>query len=158
DALAIALLEARGFSIDDFAMSHPGGALGRRLLLRVCDIMVTGPAIPLVTPDTPLRDALVSMTESGFGMTIVADDRLSVLGVFTDGDLRRAIDRNIDLLGTPVSKVMSRGAKTVSENTLAVDALDLMEKHRITALPVLNEDGLICGALKMHDLLQSGVV
>lgn len=153
DALAIALLEARGFSIDDFAMSHPAGALGRRLLLRVSDVMVAGDAVPLVSVDTLLRDALVSMTHAGLGMTIVSDEAKKVLGVFTDGDLRRAVDQGIDLLHTTVDKVMTKSSKTVSEETLAVTALEIMEQHEITALPVIDKEGCICGALKMYDLL-----
>lgn len=158
DALAIALLEARGFSADDFALSHPSGALGRRLLLRVSDIMVTGDRIPHVGPQTTLRDALVSMTAAGFGMTIVTDVSDQVMGIFTDGDLRRAIDNNTDLHTTPVSAAMTRGAKTISNNTLAAEALGLMETHRITALPVVDAESRLCGAIKMHDLLASGVV
>lgn len=153
DALAIAVLEARGFSIDDFAMSHPGGVLGRRLLLRVSDVMVAGNAVPLVTVNTLLRDALVSMTHAGLGMTIVSDDTKKVLGVFTDGDLRRAVDQGIDLLNTTVGKVMTQNSKTVGEETLAVKALEVMEQHEITALPVIDKDGCISGALKMYDLL-----
>ena len=158
DALAIALLEARGFSADDFALSHPSGTLGRRLLLRVSDIMVTGDRIPHVGPQTTLRDALVSMTAAGFGMTIVTDDCDQIMGIFTDGDLRRAIDNNTDLHTTPVSVAMTRGAKTISNNTLAAEALGLMETHRITALPVVDAESRLCGAIKMHDLLASGVV
>ncbi|MDO6460290.1 KpsF/GutQ family sugar-phosphate isomerase [Granulosicoccaceae sp. 1_MG-2023] len=158
DALAIALLEARGFSADDFALSHPSGTLGRRLLLRVSDIMATGDRIPQVSPDTTLRDALVSMTAAGFGMTIVVGDAQQILGIFTDGDLRRAIDANADLHHTPVEQVMTRGAKTIANTTLAAEALGLMETHRINALPVVDEQGRLCGALKMHDLLSSGVV
>ena len=158
DALAIALLDARGFSADDFALSHPSGALGRRLLLRVSDIMVTGDRIPHVGPQTTLRDALVSMTAAGFGMTIVTDDSDQVMGIFTDGDLRRAIDNNTDLHTTPVSAAMTRGAKTISNYTLAAEALGLMETHRITALPVVDAESRLCGAIKMHDLLASGVV
>ncbi len=158
DALAISLLEARGFSLDDFAMSHPGGALGRRLLLQVSDVMAIGDAIPVVGPDTPLRDALVIMTQTGFGMTIVSDRQQHVLGVFTDGDLRRAIDQNVNLLNTPVSGVMTQGGKTIHQNTLASEALDMMEKFKITAMPVVDDRNVICGVLKMHDLLASGVV
>ncbi len=158
DALAISLLDARGFSMDDFANSHPGGALGRRLLLRVSDIMVTGDAIPKVLASTPLRDALVSMTQSGFGMTIVTDRHEQLLGVFTDGDLRRAIDQNIDLLTTPVSDAMTRGGKSLATETLAVEVLDLMEQYKITAMPVVDSRNRIVGAIKMHDLLASGVV
>ncbi len=153
DALAIALLEARGFSIDDFAMSHPAGALGRRLLLRVSDVMVTGTAIPLVSKETLLRDALVTMTHAGLGMTIVSDDTKKVLGVFTDGDLRRAVDQGIDLLNTSVENVMTINSKTVNEETLAVKAQEVMEQHEITALPVVDNTDCICGALKMYDLL-----
>ena len=158
DALAIALLEARGFSMDDFALSHPGGALGRRLLLRVSDIMVTGNGVPTVEADTLLPDALLTMTRSGFGMTLITSADNKVLGIFTDGDLRRAIDQRIDLASTAVKTVMTPGGKSVSPETLAVDALEVMEKYKITALPVVDEDLAVCGALKMHDLLASGVV
>lgn len=158
DALAIALLEARGFSANDFALSHPSGALGRRLLLRVSDIMATGERIPRIGPDTTLRDALVSMTAAGFGMTIVTDATDQILGIFTDGDLRRAIDHNIDLHSTAVSAAMTQGAKTIRNTTLAAEALGLMETHRITALPVVDAENKLCGAIKMHDLLASGVV
>lgn len=158
DALAIALLEARGFSMDDFALSHPGGALGRRLLLRVSDIMVTGNGVPTVAADTLLPDALLTMTQSGFGMTLITSADNRVLGIFTDGDLRRAIDQRIDLASTAVKTVMTPGGKSVSPETLAVDALEIMEKYKITALPVVDENLAVCGALKMHDLLASGVV
>lgn len=158
DALAIALLEARGFSMDDFALSHPGGALGRRLLLRVSDIMVTGDAVPIVDAKTPLPDALLTMTRSGFGMTLIADSSLKIQGVFTDGDLRRAIDQRVDLSATEVGSVMTAGGKSVTPETLAVEALDIMEKYKITALPVVDDNHAVCGALKMHDLLASGVV
>ena len=158
DALAIALLEARGFSMDDFALSHPGGALGRRLLLRVSDIMVSGEGVPKVEADTLLPDALLTMTRSGFGMTLITTPDNKVLGIFTDGDLRRAIDQRIDLASTAVKTVMTPGGKSVSPETLAVDALEIMEKYKITALPVVDENLALCGALKMHDLLASGVV
>ncbi|HBR95963.1 MAG TPA: D-arabinose 5-phosphate isomerase [Gammaproteobacteria bacterium] len=158
DALAIALLEARGFSMDDFAASHPGGSLGRRLLLRVDDIMATDTAVPIVAPDTLLPDALMTMTQSGFGMTMIADHDKRLLGVFTDGDLRRAIDQRVELTQTPVSNVMTVGGKTITPDTLASDALDMMEHHKINALPVIVDNNRICGALKMHDLLASGVV
>ncbi len=161
DALAIALLDARGFSVDDFAISHPGGELGRRLLLQVSDIMVTGDDIPTVLPTTPLRDTLVSMTQSGFGMTIVVDDDHCLLGIFTDGDLRRAIDLGADLLNMPVSQVMTPDGHSVSEDTLATEVLDMMEQYKITAMPVLDNRhniNRVIGAIKMHDLLASGVV
>ncbi len=158
DALAIALLEARGFSMDDFAFSHPGGALGRRLLLQVSDIMVTGDKIPTVLANTPLRDALVSMTQSGFGMTIVVNEHSHLLGVFTDGDLRRAIDIGVNLISTPVIDVMTPDCQKVSKNTLATEVLDKMEQYKITSMPVLDANKLVIGAIKMHDLLASGVV
>lgn len=153
DALAIALLDARGFSMDDFAMSHPAGALGRRLLLRVSDIMLSGDNLPLIAEGTRLRDALVSMTSAGLGMTIVADANNHVLGVFTDGDLRRAIDHGVDLVETPVKDVMTKNSKTIPHDTLAVNALELMEEYEITVLPVTDDDNKVCGAVKMHDLL-----
>jgi len=158
DALAVALLKARGFTEEDFARSHPSGALGRRLLLHVKDVMRTGAEVPKVAPDAPLAEGLLEVTRKGLGMTAVVDDRNRVLGVFTDGDLRRALDRAVDLRGTRMDQVMTRQAKTVRANTLAAEAVLLMETHRITSLVVVDPDDVLVGALNVHDLLRAGVV
>ncbi|HUT40776.1 MAG TPA: KpsF/GutQ family sugar-phosphate isomerase [Gammaproteobacteria bacterium] len=158
DALAVALLETRGFTAEDFARSHPGGALGRRLLLLIDDLMHTGDAIPRVSPDTLLSDALVEMTRKGLGMTAVVDADGRLAGVFTDGDLRRTIDHRIDLHTARVSEVMTANCKTVHPGMLAAEALQIMDDTKINALPVINDDNKIVGALNMHDLLRAGVV
>jgi arabinose-5-phosphate isomerase len=158
DALAVALLETRGFTEEDFARSHPGGALGRRLLLLIDDLMHTGDAIPRVGIDTPLTDALMEMTRKGLGMTAVVDTQDRLVGVFTDGDLRRTIDHRIDLHNAIVSEVMTAGCKTVHPGMLAAEALQIMDSTKINALPVINDDNELVGALNMHDLLRAGVV
>ncbi|MFN7553238.1 MAG: KpsF/GutQ family sugar-phosphate isomerase [Pseudomonadota bacterium] len=159
DALAIALLEARGFTAEDFARSHPAGALGRRLLLRIADVMHTGEQIPRVGPDAMLSDALVEMTRKGLGMTAVVDHSMKLLGVFTDGDLRRMLDdAQIDLRTTPVARVMTPGAKTIASDKLAVEAARMMEDHKINALLVVDGEQRVVGALNIHDLLRAGVV
>jgi len=158
DALAVALLKARGFTEEDFARSHPSGALGRRLLLHVKDVMRTGAEVPKVAPDAPLAEGLMEVTRKGLGMTAVVDDANRVLGVFTDGDLRRALDRAVDLHGTRMEQVMTRHAKTVQANTLAAEAVLLMETHRITSLVVVDPENVLVGALNVHDLLRAGVV
>lgn len=157
DALAIAMLDARGFTREDFARSHPGGRLGRRLLLRIEDLMHTGDSLPRVAPDTILADALVEMSTKGFGMTAIVDRDAQLLGVFTDGDLRRALDSAVDVHATRVSDVMTPGGRYVMPNQLAVEALELMERHRINALLVIDDDQGLMGALNMHDLLRAGV-
>jgi len=158
DALAVALLETRGFTSDDFARSHPSGALGRRLLLRVEDLMHTGDGMPRVAPGTPLPQALVEMTRKGLGMTVIADDDGSVAGIFTDGDLRRALDRDIDLRQVTVDEVMSRKPRSIVSNALAAEALESMQSNRINALLVVDTAGRLCGIVSMHDLLRAGVV
>ena len=158
DALAVAVLEARGFTRADFARSHPGGALGRRLLLHVEDLMRTGEAIPRVAPEAPLRDGLLEMSRKGLGLTVVTDGTQRILGVFTDGDLRRALDRQIDVHATVMSAVMTTHAKTIGPRELAAEAAHLMEVHRITALPVVDAHGRLVGALNVHDLMRAGVV
>jgi arabinose-5-phosphate isomerase len=158
DALAIALLEARGFTAEDFALSHPGGSLGRRLLLHVHDIMHKGTRIPQVTSGASLQDALMEMTAKGLGMTAVVDDQGGSIGVFTDGDLRRCLDRGIDVRDAKVDQVMTRGGQHIAPDRLAVEALNLMEENKINALLVLDADRRLCGALNMHDLLRAGVV
>lgn len=158
DALAVSLLEARGFTAEDFARSHPGGRLGRRLLLLIDEIMHTGDRLPCVPEDAMLRDALVEMTQKGLGMTAVigADGRL--IGVFTDGDLRRSLDKGIDVHATRVADVMTRGGRTLQPGALAAEALHTMEQHRINAILVVDAQERVVGALNMHDLLRSGVV
>jgi arabinose-5-phosphate isomerase len=158
DALAVAVLEARGFTEEDFARSHPGGTLGRRLLLHVDEVMRTGEDLPAVGPDTPLSAGLLEMSRKGLGMTTVVDDRRRVLGVFTDGDLRRALDGQIDLRATRMGEVMTANCKAARPRMLAAEAVHLMETHRITALPVVDDDGLLVGALNVHDLLRAGVM
>ena len=158
DALAIAVLEARGFTKQDFARSHPGGSLGRQLLLHVEQIMRTGEAMPRVGPQTSLGQGLLEMSRKGLGMTVIVDDGDRILGVFTDGDLRRALDRKIDVHTAAISEVMTSPCKTISPQELAAEAVHLMEVHRITALPVADEQGHLVGALNVHDLFRAGVV
>jgi len=158
DALAVATLEARGFTRADFARSHPGGALGRRMLLHVEDVMRTGAAIPRVAPDAPLSAGLLEMSRKGLGMTVIVDGEERVLGVFTDGDLRRALDRQIDVHTTIMSAVMTPRGKSIGARELAAEAVHLMELHRITALPVIDAQGRLVGALNVHDLMRAGVV
>jgi arabinose-5-phosphate isomerase len=157
DALAVALLEARGFSAEDFARSHPGGSLGRRLLTRVDDIMRRGEALPRVRPDTPLSAALLEMTRTGLGLTTILDDQQRVIGVFSDGDLRRALDRRVDLQ-TPMRDIMTPGGRRIGAHELAAAAAALMEAHRITALVVTDAEQHLVGALNVHDLMRAGVV
>jgi arabinose-5-phosphate isomerase len=156
DALAVALLKARGFTEEDFARSHPAGALGRRLLF-VKDVMRTGTQLPTVRVDTTLAEGLLEVTSKGLGMTAIVDDSMRVLGVFTDGDLRRALDRAADLRGTRMDQVMTVGPKSVLPSTLAAEAVHLMETHRITSLIVLDDERRLVGALNVHDLLRAGV-
>lgn len=158
DALAIALLESRGFSAEDFAFSHPGGALGRKLLLRVGDIMHGDTEVPRVRADQLLQDALLEMTEKGFGMTTVVDSNNKLMGVFTDGDLRRVIDQNIDIGTATMEQVMSANPKTISDAILAAEALTIMESASITALIVEDHNQHPIGVLHMHDILRAGVV
>ena len=158
DALAVALLEARGFSREDFAFSHPSGSLGRRLLIRVRDIMHTGDAIPAVSEQVPVRDALLEMTDKKLGMTAIVDPVGKVAGIFTDGDLRRLLERTADIHTTPIHQVMTRGCRTVGPEQLAAETVRIMEERRINALLVTDSEGRLVGALNMHDLLQAGVV
>jgi arabinose-5-phosphate isomerase len=158
DALAIALLEARGFTAEDFALSHPAGSLGRRLLLQVSDIMHTGDRVPCVAPGSTLSEALMVMTAKGLGMTAIAGADRRVAGIFTDGDLRRALDRRVDPHATPIDAVMTPSPKTVRAGTLASEALRMMETHRITGLLVDDDDDRLLGALNVHDLMRAGVV
>ena len=158
DALAVALLQARGFTAEDFARSHPGGTLGRRLLLHVSDIMHRGEAIPRVSEHALLKDTLVEMTKKGLGMSAIVDAEDRVCGVFTDGDLRRTLDRNLDFRTTPVDQVMTRNCVTVRSDILAAEALQLMDKLKINGLLVVDPDRHLIGALNMHDLLRARVV
>lgn len=158
DALAIALLEARGFTAEDFAFSHPGGALGRKLLLKVEDIMHSGDRIPRVSSETALVDALLVMNSKGFGLTTISDANQQLLGVFTDGDLRRALHSDVvDLRQTTIESVMTRNPKTVGRHMLAAEALAIMENKHITALVVADEQQRIEGVVHLHDILKAGV-
>ncbi|MGH8295732.1 MAG: KpsF/GutQ family sugar-phosphate isomerase [Steroidobacteraceae bacterium] len=158
DALAVAVLEARGFTKQDFARSHPGGSLGRQLLLHVEQIMHSGEALPRVGPRTRLGEGLLQMSRKGLGMAVVVGDDDTILGVFTDGDLRRALDRQVDIHAALMTEVMTSPCKTISPQELAAEAVHLMEVHRITALPVADEQGRLVGALNVHDLFRAGVV
>ncbi|ERS09664.1 D-arabinose 5-phosphate isomerase [Marinobacter sp. EN3] len=158
DALAVALLEARGFSAEDFAFSHPGGSLGRRLLLRVSDIMHTGDQIPQVAEGTTLSGALLEITRKGLGMTTVVNAAGTLTGIFTDGDLRRTLDKSVDVHTTPIQDVMTRNGKTIRADHLAAEALNIMEEMKINALPVTDANGTLVGAINMHDLLRAGVI
>jgi arabinose-5-phosphate isomerase len=158
DALAVALLESRGFTREDFARSHPGGTLGRRLLLRVSDVMNTGTEVPRVGPDTLLAEGLLEMTRKSLGMTAVVDDAGRLLGVFTDGDLRRAVDRAVDIHRTAMREVMTSGCKTIGPGALAAEAVRLMEQFKIIALLVVDDDGVVVGALNVHNLFRAGVM
>ncbi|QCR37352.1 arabinose-5-phosphate isomerase KdsD [Nissabacter sp. SGAir0207] len=157
DAMAVALLEARGFTAEDFALSHPGGALGRKLLLRVSDIMHSGNEIPHVSRDATLRDALLEITRKNLGMTVICDDLMKIEGIFTDGDLRRIIDMGIDFNRARIEEVMTPGGLRVRPGTLAVEALNTMQSRHITALMVADGDQLL-GVVHMHDMLRAGVV
>jgi len=158
DALAVAMLEARGFTAQDFARSHPGGSLGRQLLLHVEDLMRTGAALPRVLPTAPLSAGLLEMSAKGLGMTVVVDAGERILGVFTDGDLRRALEAQSDVHATTMSTVMTPQPKTIGPRELAAEAVHLMELHRITALPVADADGRLVGALNVHDLFRARVM
>jgi arabinose-5-phosphate isomerase len=157
DALAVALLEARGFTPQDFARSHPDGTLGRKLLLHVSDVMRHGDELPVVSPSMTLGQGLVVMSSKGLGMCAIVEDG-KLLGVFTDGDLRRALDHAADVHRTTMREVMTAPGKRIAATELAAEAAHLMEKHRITALPVVDEDGALIGAFNVHDLLRAGVL
>lgn len=158
DALAVALLSARGFSHEDFARSHPSGALGRRLLLRCRDVMRSGSATPRVGPDATVAETLIETTRKGLGLCVIADPFTHhVLGVFTDGDLRRMFETRIDVHATRIDAIMKRSPHTINAENLAVEALRLFETYRINSLPVVDDEGVLVGALNMHDLLRAGV-
>ena len=159
DALAISLLESRGFTADDFALSHPGGQLGRRLLLHVSDIMVVGDDVPRVGCEVSLADALLEMSGKSLGMTCVVDANDKLAGVFTDGDLRRVLDHGaVDIKTVTIADVMVRNCKSTRADSLAVDVLRLMENHKINSIPVVDDQQRVIGALNMHSLLRAGVV
>lgn len=158
DALAIALLESRGFTAEDFARSHPSGSLGRRLLLRVEDVMRTGDDIPAVRENVRLSDGLVEMSRKGLGMTAIVDGEHRILGVFTDGDLRRALDSGVDVHRTNMQSVMHRAPRTIAPDVLAAEAVRLLEEHKITGLLVTDENDRLVGALNVHDLFRAGIM
>ena len=157
DALAIALLEARGFTADDFAFSHPGGTLGRQLLLKVRDVMKTGDDIPIVTEQIMLSEALLEISNKRMGMTTVVDNAGKLAGVFTDGDLRRALDTRTDINATSIGQLMSTGAKTIEADMLAAAAMHIMEENEISSLVVLDNNGVLAGVLHLKDLLHAGI-
>jgi arabinose-5-phosphate isomerase len=159
DALAVAVLEARGFTEEDFALSHPGGNLGRRLLLRVSDIMHTGAAIPLVTAETTLEDTLLEITAKGLGMAGVIDSATNqLLGIYTDGDLRRTFAKMPDIESALVRDYMTANCVTIEAERIASEALKIMHDKKVNALMVVDNELTIQGALNMHDLLRAGVV
>jgi len=158
DALAVALLKSRGFTEEDFALSHPSGSLGKRLLLRVGDVMHTGIKVPAVSGKVSLRDGLVEMSDKGLGMTAIVNDDNRVLGIFTDGDLRRALDAGKDVHQTDMSSVMHSDCVTVRPDTMAAEAVRILEENKITALLIEDEDGVLVGALNIHDLFRAGVM
>lgn len=158
DALAVALLEARGFTAEDFAFSHPGGALGRRLLLKVGDIMHADQELPVVKENTPLTEALIEMTEKGLGITTVLDSNHKLCGVFTDGDLRRVIDQKIDINQAVIKDVMSSNPCCINQQMLAAEALGVMEKRSITAVIVTDDNHQPIGIIHMHDILRAGIL
>ncbi|MGF1909124.1 KpsF/GutQ family sugar-phosphate isomerase [Vibrio kasasachensis] len=157
DALAVSLLQARGFTAEDFALSHPGGALGRKLLLKLSDIMHTGDALPLVSPDTLIRDALLEISQKGLGMTAVVDSNHQLQGIFTDGDLRRILDKRVDIHTTVIGEVMTKNPSVACPNMLAAEGVNLMQEKSINGL-LLCQENQVVGALNMHDLLKAGVM
>ncbi len=158
DALAVALLDARGFSPDDFARSHPGGSLGRRLLTHVRDVMRAGDKVPAIATTTAITDAIVAMSRGGLGLVAITDPANQVLGIFTDGDLRRAFERRIDLQQGDIASVMHPSPRTIGPDRLAVEAVEVMERLRINALLVVDTDNHLIGALNMHDLFNAKVI
>jgi arabinose-5-phosphate isomerase len=158
DALAVALLESRGFTAEDFALSHPSGSLGKKLLLRVEDVMHTGDEIPAVRAGVSVSQGLVEMSKKGLGLTAIVDRNDRLRGVFTDGDLRRALDSEIDVHKTTMDDVMHEGGITVGPDTMAAEAVHIMEEKKITALLVVDDDGVLIGALNIHDLFRAGVM
>jgi arabinose-5-phosphate isomerase len=158
DALAVATLHARGFTAEDFARTHPGGSLGRRLLVHVHDVMHQGDALPVVDLGASLKDALLEMTRKGLGMTAIVDAGGRLAGIFTDGDLRRLLDRDIDVRAARIAEVMKTGPRTIAAGALAAEAARVMEEHKVNGLLAVDADGRLVGALNMHDLMRAGVV
>ena len=158
DALAVALLDARGFSADDFARSHPGGSLGRKLLTRVSDVMRTGDAVPSVALGATLADAIIEISRKGMGMTAIVDAHRRLVGLFTDGDLRRTMERNADPGGTRIESVMTRDPRAILPEALAVEAVEVMERRKSTQLPVVDAAGQLVGALNIHDLFRAKIL
>jgi len=158
DALAVALLDARGFSADDFARSHPGGALGRRLLTHVSDVMRSGADLPVVPEDASFKQALLEISRGRMGMTAVLDAERRVRGIFTDGDLRRSLEKGVDLERTRITDVMTPGPRSIRPEALAVEAVQIMERHKVNQLLVVDGDGRLAGALNMHDLFRAKVI
>jgi len=158
DALSVALLKNRGFTAEDFARSHPSGNLGKRLLLRVSDIMRSGDRVPAVSADMSLRDALLEMTDKGLGMTAIVDTDKRILGIYTDGDLRRTLDAGADVRSTVIRDVMHTNCKTTSADILAAEALHILEENKITSLLVVDDDNTLVGALNIHDLFREGLM
>ena len=158
DALAVALLDARGFKAEDFARSHPGGALGRKLLTHLSDVMRAGDAVPRVGPDTPFTALMREMSAKGLGASAIVDDQQRVLGIFTDGDLRRLVEKGVDLRAVTAREVMFPEPRTIRDDALAVEAAELMEKHRITSVLVVDATGRLCGAVNSNDLMRAKVI
>jgi arabinose-5-phosphate isomerase len=158
DALAVSLLETRGFTSDDFAQSHPAGALGRKLLLHIRDVMHTGEEMPCVPPGSSVSKAIVEMTRKRLGLAAVVDKSMQVLGIFTDGDLRRTLDNNLDPHNTLVETVMTHAPKTIGPDALAAQAVQMMQAHKVQGLLVIGASGELTGVLNFHDLLNAGVV
>ena len=158
DALAVALLKARGFTAEDFALSHPGGSLGKRLLLHVSDIMHQGDRIPQVLETASVSEALLEMSEKGLGMTAITDAQNKVLGIYTDGDLRRSLDKNIDIRNTVISDVMIRNCRTTTADELAATLVKIMDDHSINGFLVTDKNNKLIGALNMHDILRAGIM
>lgn len=158
DALAVALLDARGFKAEDFARSHPGGSLGRRLLTHVSDVMRKGDQVPSVSPQATFTDLMREMSHKGLGASAVVDAEQNVLGIFTDGDLRRLIEKGVDLRALQAQDVMHAGPRTVNQNALAVEAAEMMEQFQITSVLVVNDEGRLCGALNSNDLMRAKVI
>ena len=158
DALAVALLKNRGFTAEDFARSHPSGSLGKRLILRVDDVMRRGEQVPAVGPEVSLRDGLMEMTEKGLGMTAIVEDDGRILGIYTDGDLRRSLDAGVDVHNTPMHEVMHEGCKTTQTGILAAEAVRILEENRITSLLVTDDNDRLVGALNIHDLFRAGIM
>jgi arabinose-5-phosphate isomerase len=157
DAIAITLLQAKGFTANDFALYHPGGNLGKRLLLRIENLMRTGSHVPIIYDNSTVQEALMEMTQKNLGMTSIVDNQKKLVGVYTDGDLRRTLNLNLDIQKTPINQVMTRECKTISAELLAIEALQMMENHKITSLLVVDEEQTLLGVAHLHDLLNAGL-